>query len=992
MEISNKIEELGDCYKKSDHSNKKNNNKVGFFSMVLFLLMTSVQMVYAQVPTITGFSPASAKAGATVTITGTNFTGATSVKFGTQAATSFTVVNSSTITAVVSSSGESGRIFVTTAAGTAEIVNFVFLPPPSCNIVGPLKACFGTNLTFTVEIANSGNDQTSTPPVPELILTFPPGPDNTTNGAMIISNTPFVYNPVTNSGTLTAVLFPGTTTGKILGVLRVNAPGGSSECSASIVITDVDVTTSFLPITCFGGTTNLVVNATSSGNTSYKYTLHQVGSTNPDIVINFTPFTTVSFPNLVAGDYTVTVEGNDLGCKAEANLTIQGPPSNPVLFNCPTVVTETGCQTQDQINTKFNAWLATFSTSGGANPVLTRSPITPLAPGKCGGSTTVTWTVTSDCEATKTCTSTFTVTPDTAVPVITATGTPTNGTLGCNPTADAITAALGTATATDNCGSLSPTFTDATVVITGCLRSQTRTWNVTDACGNAAAPVSRTATWTVDITLPVITATGTPTNGTLGCNPTAAAITAALGTATATDNCGSVSPTFTDATVVITGCLRSQTRTWNVTDACGNAAAPVSRTATWTVDITLPVIMATGTPTNGTLGCNPTADAITAALGTATATDNCGSVSPTFTDATVVITGCLRSQTRTWNVTDACGNAAAPVSRTATWTVDITLPVITATGTPTNGTLGCNPAAAAITAALGTATATDNCGSVSPTFTDATVVITGCLRSQTRTWNVTDACGNAAAPVSRTATWTVDITLPVIMATGTPTNGTLGCNPTADAITAALGTATATDNCGSVSPTFTDATVVITGCLRSQTRTWNVTDACGNAAAPVSRTATWTVDITLPVIMATGTPTNGTLGCNPTAAAITAALGTATATDNCGSVSPTFTDATVVITGCLRSQTRTWNVTDACGNAAAPVSRTATWTVDITLPVITATGTPTNGTLGCNPTADAITAALGTATATDNCGSVSPTFTDATVVITGCLRSQTRTW
>ncbi|MFV8337384.1 IPT/TIG domain-containing protein, partial [Flavobacterium sp. RSP29] len=472
MEISNKIEELGDCYKKSDHSNKKNNNKVGFFSMVLFLLMTTVQMVYAQVPTITGFSPASAKAGATVTITGTNFTGATSVKFGTQAATSFTVVNSSTITAVVSSSGESGRIFVTTAAGTAEIVNFVFLPPPSCNIVGPLKACFGTNLTFTVEIANSGNDQTSTPPVPELILTFPPGPDNTTNGAMIISNTPFVYNPVTNSGTLTAVLFPGTTTGKILGVLRVNAPGGSSECSASIVITDVDLTTSFLPITCFGGTTNLVVNATSSGNTSYKYTLHQVGSTNPDVVINFTPFTTVSFPNLVAGDYTVTVEGNDLGCKAEVNLTIQGPPSNPVLFNCPTVVTETGCQTQDQINTKFNAWLATFSTSGGTNPVLTRSPITPLAPDKCGGSTTVTWTVTSDCEATKTCTRTFTVTPDTAIPVIMATGTPTNGTLGCNPLAATITAALGTATATDNCGSLSPTFTDGAVVSNGCSRSQ----------------------------------------------------------------------------------------------------------------------------------------------------------------------------------------------------------------------------------------------------------------------------------------------------------------------------------------------------------------------------------------------------------------------------------------------------------------------------------------------------------------------------------------
>jgi hypothetical protein len=150
MKISNKIEELGDCCKSSGHSNKKKNNKLGYFSMVLFLLMTSVQMVYAQVPTITSFSPASAKGGATVTITGTNFTGVTSVKFGNVEATSFTVLNTSTITAIVSSSGQSGRISVTTGLGTAYISNFVFLPAPSCNIVGPLKGCLGKNLTYTV--------------------------------------------------------------------------------------------------------------------------------------------------------------------------------------------------------------------------------------------------------------------------------------------------------------------------------------------------------------------------------------------------------------------------------------------------------------------------------------------------------------------------------------------------------------------------------------------------------------------------------------------------------------------------------------------------------------------------------------------------------------------------------------------------------------------------------------------------------------------------
>jgi hypothetical protein len=52
----------------------------------------------------------------TVEITGTNFTGATAVKFGTQNATSFTVVNSTKITAV-SPAGSAGIVGVTVVVG-----------------------------------------------------------------------------------------------------------------------------------------------------------------------------------------------------------------------------------------------------------------------------------------------------------------------------------------------------------------------------------------------------------------------------------------------------------------------------------------------------------------------------------------------------------------------------------------------------------------------------------------------------------------------------------------------------------------------------------------------------------------------------------------------------------------------------------------------------------------------------------------------------------
>lgn len=69
-------------------------------------------------PTISGFSPTSGGAGTTVTITGTNFTGATAVKFNGQAS-SYTVVSATQINATVPNCSSSGVIAVTTAGGTA---------------------------------------------------------------------------------------------------------------------------------------------------------------------------------------------------------------------------------------------------------------------------------------------------------------------------------------------------------------------------------------------------------------------------------------------------------------------------------------------------------------------------------------------------------------------------------------------------------------------------------------------------------------------------------------------------------------------------------------------------------------------------------------------------------------------------------------------------------------------------------------------------------
>lgn len=72
------------------------------------------------VPVVTGATPSNAITGATVTITGSGFTGATAVTFGGTAAGTFTVVSATQITATMPAGGSgSAAIVVTTPAGTS---------------------------------------------------------------------------------------------------------------------------------------------------------------------------------------------------------------------------------------------------------------------------------------------------------------------------------------------------------------------------------------------------------------------------------------------------------------------------------------------------------------------------------------------------------------------------------------------------------------------------------------------------------------------------------------------------------------------------------------------------------------------------------------------------------------------------------------------------------------------------------------------------------
>ena len=499
---------------------------------------------------------------------------------------------------------------------------------------------------------------------------------------------------------------------------------------------------------------------------------------------------------------------------------------------------------------------------------------------------------------------------DTQAPTLTtAEGADEN--IGCNPSAQAIDAAFDAPTFADNCGT--PTVVAATVHAgTGCQQSDTRTWTATDACGNTTM-ASQTITYSVDTDAPTVaTAEGADEN--IGCNPTTAAIDAAFDAPVFTDNCGT--PPVTVATVHAgTGCEQSDTRTWTATDACGNMTA-VSQTVSYTVDTQAPTLTsAEGGDEN--IGCNPTAQAVNAAFDAPAFADNCGAPTVVVTTAQTS-NGCVRSDTRTWTATDACGNSTV-ASQTISYTVDTQAPVV-ATAEGADASLGCNPTAQQLATAFTPPTFTDNCGT--PPVTVATVHTgTGCAQSDTRTWTATDACGNTTA-VSQTVSYTVDTQAPVITC---PPAITVQCASEVPAPNAA--SLTATDNCGgAITKEHVGDALSNQRCANryTLTRTYSATDACGNSS---TCTQIITVnDNTAPVVQ--NCPATITVA--PTTLSGTVVnYTTPTATDNCGG-NVTRTQTAGRPSGAtfpIGTTTNTYEFTDACGNKS-----TCTFTVTVTNP------------------------------------------------------------
>jgi uncharacterized repeat protein (TIGR01451 family) len=446
----------------------------------------------------------------------------------------------------------------------------------------------------------------------------------------------------------------------------------------------------------------------------------------------------------------------------------------------------------------------------------------------------------------------------------------------------------------------------------------------------------------------------------------------AVPTLTATDNCDDSVDIGFNERQIDGNCPDSYqlVRTWTATDDCGNFAE-CGQTIT-VVDNTPPEISC---PPDVTVECDASLDPdVNTALGKATATDNCGEVTVTYSDVSLLGecngTGYVL---RTWTATDDCRNSASCVQ--TIYVVDTTDPVISC---PADVTAECDEGLDPyVNTWLGVATATDNCGEVTITYTDAPD-LTGCNGTGgiVRTWRAEDDCGNYSE--CDQMIYIVDITPPVISC---PDDITIECDDSIHPNN--TGWATGTDNCDSVTITWNDVEY-LDGCNGTGyiERTWTAADACGLYSTCVQIITV--VDDTPPVITC---PADVTIECDESSSPDN--TGMATATDNCGTPTVTWSDIEY-LDGCNGTGyiERTWTATDDCGNSASCLQTITV--VDDTPPVITC---PADVTIECDESSDPSN--TGYATATDNCGTPTVTYTDVEILGAGRCPQEwviERTW
>ncbi len=303
--------------------------RLGGTFVAAILLLGALADPAAAAPSISGFSPTSGPAGCQVIITGSGFSGVTSVSFNGHSAI-FTQNSSSQITATVPANATTGPIAVTQPGGTATSSTDFTVASTSCPTItsfSPGSGPVGTSVTI-----NGTNFSGVT--------------------QVVFRTTQATSYTVNSSTKITAAVPSGATTGPI----KVTASGGTgSSLSDFTVTTPVPAPTisSFSPTSGPVGT-SVTINGTNfngSGFTTSSVTFNNVSAS---FTVNSSSKITATVPSgATDGRIRVTTPGGTATSDKSFNVTT---PSKPTISSF--------SPTSGPIGTSVTIYGTNFSGSG----------------------------------------------------------------------------------------------------------------------------------------------------------------------------------------------------------------------------------------------------------------------------------------------------------------------------------------------------------------------------------------------------------------------------------------------------------------------------------------------------------------------------------------------------------------------------------------------------------------------------------------------------
>lgn len=462
------------------------------------------------------------------------------------------------------------------------------IPPPECNVSGPLKACpettvlqystsvSGAGLTYLWQLLNNTANAIISGSNTGSSINVTPNPDAAT--ADFTPGGSFNVKLTTTQNGITTECYLGSSTspGDTVEIQNVQVDAQDADdalqldlaASSSIALgiqsispgTTADYNFQWELVSNAAGGNSSFTNATSASATFNVLSPYALGVYTVRVVA-----TQKAAPNCVAVD-TVTID-----VSGGVNCGVSGPP-----LVCPG---STGNKyiydpnfdgIADTIPGNFTlAWDLINNTNGASIPGgTTDTSVLVTTTTTCASAFTVRVILTSTSGIIRdTCSKTVSVNDVTPPVILTC---PTDKNLSCGAATD--TASNGYPTFSDNC-SATLSYVDQTV--SNCNRTViTRTWTVTDVCGNTA-----TCTQTIILTDAVVPVITCPADTTLNCGEST--LPASTGTATATDNCSAVANIiiyYKDAPAINVPC-GNITRTWYAVDEAGNLSSCVQQIA-----------------------------------------------------------------------------------------------------------------------------------------------------------------------------------------------------------------------------------------------------------------------------------------------------------------------------------------------------------------------------------------------------------------------------